>query len=160
VPSSLDHVLGDARLRDLEPELEQFSDQSSRPETSLAAPWTDQPRSFLLVPTPVRHRRIRKQFGLQQVENLHRAIDQELAWEDLLRVSGISRAVRSSSHDDEQQNMSDKPNDAYGYVPAPGEILIRSDEIACILVFRDERPIKIIYPDGRVDPFAGPDRPG
>jgi hypothetical protein len=48
---------------------------------------------------------------------------------------------RSSSHDDEQQNMSDKPKDAYGYVPATGEILIRSDEIACILVLRDERPI-------------------
>jgi hypothetical protein len=56
--------------------------------------------------------------------------------------------------------MSDKPNDAYGYEPVPGEILIRSDEIACILVFRDERPIKIIYPDGRVDPFTGRDRPG
>jgi hypothetical protein len=56
--------------------------------------------------------------------------------------------------------MSDKPKDAYGYVPAAGEILIRSDEIACILVFRGERPIKIIYPDGRVDPFTGRDRPG
>jgi hypothetical protein len=56
--------------------------------------------------------------------------------------------------------MSDKPNDAYGYEPVPGEILIRSDEIACILVFRDERPIKIIYPDGRGDPFTGRDRPG
>jgi hypothetical protein len=40
--------------------------------------------------------------------------------------------------------MSDKPNGAYGYVPARGDILIRSDEIACILVFRDERPIKFI----------------
>jgi hypothetical protein len=38
--------------------------------------------------------------------------------------------------------MSDKPKDAYGYVPATGEILIRSDEIACILVLRDE-PVSI-----------------
>jgi hypothetical protein len=67
---------------------------------------------------------------------------------------------RSSSHDDDQQNMSDKPKDAYGYLPATGEILIRSDEIACILVLRDERPIKIIYPDGRVEPFTGSGRPG
>jgi hypothetical protein len=46
--------------------------------------------------------------------------------------------------------------DAYGYVPEAGETLIRSDDVACILVFRDGRPIKIISPNGSVAPFAAP----
>ena len=37
---------------------------------------------------------------------------------------------------------------------------IRSGEIACILVFRGERPIKIICPDSWVDPLTGRDQPG
>jgi hypothetical protein len=44
-------------------------------------------------------------------------------------------------------------DEAYGYIPEPGETLVRSDEVACIIVFRDEQPVKIIYPDGRVLPF-------
>jgi hypothetical protein len=44
-------------------------------------------------------------------------------------------------------------------VPEPGETLIRSDEVASILVYRDGRPIKIIYPDGRVEPFARREMP-
>jgi hypothetical protein len=44
-------------------------------------------------------------------------------------------------------------SDNFGYVPGPGETLVSSDEVTCLLVFRDGRPIKIIYPDGRVLPF-------
>jgi hypothetical protein len=49
-----------------------------------------------------------------------------------------------------------RPDEAYGYIPDPGEELIRSDEVLSILVYRDNRPIKIIYPNGRVEPFAKP----
>jgi hypothetical protein len=45
--------------------------------------------------------------------------------------------------------------DAFGYVPGPGETLVRSDEVVCILVYSAGRPIKIIYPDGRVEPYTG-----
>jgi hypothetical protein len=38
--------------------------------------------------------------------------------------------------------------------PEPGEPPIRSDEVACILVYRDGRAIKIVYPDGRVEADA------
>jgi hypothetical protein len=41
----------------------------------------------------------------------------------------------------------------------PGETLIRPDEVASILIYRDGRPIKIIPPDGRVEPFASPTGP-
>jgi len=51
-------------------------------------------------------------------------------------------------------------DDAYGYVPEPGETLIRSDDVAVILAYRRGRPIKIVYPDGRVEPFAHPGREG
>jgi len=47
----------------------------------------------------------------------------------------------------------------WGYVPVPSETLIRSDEVASILIYRDGRPIKIIPPDGRVEPFASPTDP-
>ena len=43
----------------------------------------------------------------------------------------------------------------WGYVPVPSE----SDEVASILIYRDGRPIKIIRPDGRVEPFASPTGP-
>jgi hypothetical protein len=48
--------------------------------------------------------------------------------------------------------------DAFGYVPEAGETLIRSDEVASILVYRDGRPVKIIRPDGSVEPFTGRNR--
>jgi hypothetical protein len=47
-----------------------------------------------------------------------------------------------------------------GYVPEPGETLVGSDDVAVVLVFRDGRPIKIIFPDGRVEPFVHPKRTG
>ena len=50
-------------------------------------------------------------------------------------------------------------DDNYGYVCEPGETLVRSDEVICVLVFRDEQPVKIIYPDGRVVPFVRPNTP-
>jgi hypothetical protein len=45
--------------------------------------------------------------------------------------------------------------DAFGYVLGPGETLVRSDEVVCILVYSAGHPIKIIYPDGRVEPYSG-----
>ncbi|WP_407160173.1 hypothetical protein [Bradyrhizobium sp. STM 3557] len=52
-------------------------------------------------------------------------------------------------------------NETFGYVPEPGETLVHSDDVAVILVYRYGRPIKVIYPDGRVEPFTGAvrDRP-
>ena len=47
----------------------------------------------------------------------------------------------------------------YGHVSEPNETLIRSDEVASILVYRDGRPIKIVDPNGRVEPFASRETP-
>ncbi len=55
--------------------------------------------------------------------------------------------------------MHSQTEDIYGYTPQPGETLIHSDEVACILVYRNGQPNKIIYPDGRVEPFSPRDRP-
>jgi len=44
-------------------------------------------------------------------------------------------------------------SDHFGYVPEPGETVVASDEVACLLVFRGDKPVKIVYPDGRVLPF-------
>jgi len=52
-----------------------------------------------------------------------------------------------------------KTDDNYGYVAEQGETLIRSDEVVCLLVFRDNRPIKIVYPNGRVEPFSRSETP-
>lgn len=52
-----------------------------------------------------------------------------------------------------------QPDDTHGYMPELGETLIRSDGVASILVYREGRPIKIVYPDGRVEPFASRQTP-
>jgi hypothetical protein len=65
-----------------------------------------------------------------------------------------SRLIRSAAEEKLRE-----PDEAYGYVPRPDETQIRSDEVASFLIYRDGWPIKIIYPDGRVEPFASRDRP-
>jgi hypothetical protein len=64
-------------------------------------------------------------------------------------------SYRSVQHLSNKQRWTEEDN--YGYVPAPSETLIRSDEVASILVYRDGRPIKIIRPNGRVELFVAPD---
>lgn len=41
-----------------------------------------------------------------------------------------------------------------GYALAAGETPVYCDEVAIVLIYVEGRPIKMVYPDGRVEPFA------